>query len=100
MPNAIEIVVTAILTLCVLVLHAIGFVDRGLGGAMTGAGIDPQRQMLVLAVLTIVMVGIALRFLGGLLAALLLVLLLLLLLHHAMPDVIYHPSFFTRGLPI
>jgi hypothetical protein len=100
MTNAIDLVVTAILTLFVLVLHVIGAVDRSLGGAMTGAGIEPNQQFVILAILTILMVGIALRFLSGLIAALLLVLLVLLLVHHALPTLVVHPSFYRTGLPI
>jgi hypothetical protein len=83
--NAITLLVNGLFALFAVVMHVIGAVDASIGAAMTRAGLDPQYQLPVMLVVTVLLVVFALRALGGLLGWLIFLLLVLLLLHRIMP---------------
>jgi hypothetical protein len=83
--HAIDLVISAILLLCALVLEAIGFVDGLLATAMTRIGIPGNAQIALLIGISIILIVLAIRSLGTVLSSLIIVLLVLLLLHKAMP---------------
>jgi hypothetical protein len=74
-----------IVALCGMAMHAVGAVDDSLGVLMTGAGITPQYQVMIMLVATAALVVFVLRALGGLLGWLVFLLLILLLIHRLMP---------------
>jgi hypothetical protein len=85
MNSAINLIVSGIIALCETVLRVLGTIDVALGRAMTQAGVTPQHQALVLLVVTVTLIVLALRLLGGLLGLLVIVLLVLLLVQGIAP---------------
>lgn len=85
MNNAVQYFVTGILALCELVMRFLGNIDDVLGGLMTSAGINPYWQLMIMLVVTVILVVLALRLVGGVLGWVVLLLLVLLLLHRVVP---------------
>ena len=85
MSHAIDLVVSAILTLAGLVMALVGAIDGFLVMVMSAAGLPPLLQLLILLAVAIWVVIVALRLLGGVFALLLLILFMLLLMHWVMP---------------
>ncbi len=88
MTNAMTLVLNAIFTLYAMVMRVVGVVDGALAAVMTGAGIGPQHQVMLMLVVTAALVLFVLRALGGLLGWLVFLLLILLLMHRIMPTVL------------
>ncbi len=99
MDHAIALVISAILLLCTLVLEVISFVDAWLGVAMTRIGVPANAQTALLIGISLILVVLAIRRLGGVLAVLIIVLLVLLLLHQAMPGM-HVPVYPAPGPPL
>jgi vacuolar-type H+-ATPase subunit I/STV1 len=97
MSHAINLVVSAILTLAGLVMEVIGVIDGFLVMLMTSAGLPPLVQILILVGVALWLVVAAFNVLGRVFALLILILVLLLVVHwlmhggvghqlHPMPD--------------
>lgn len=95
--HAIDLVITALLLLCGLVLSAAGAVDVFLQGAMRHAGIDGAHQPLILIVVALLIVIALLRSLGGVFSGLILILLVLMLLRWALPGLQMPPPSSVPG---
>jgi hypothetical protein len=76
------------LAIAEFIMRWIGYLDAAISHVMILAGLGPERQTELLLVLTVVLVVLALRVLGGLLGWLTLIVLLLLLLHHIVPGIL------------
>ena len=85
MNHAIDLVVSALLTLAGLVMALVSAIDSVLGAAMSAVGLPPLLQFLVLIGVAIWVLVVALRLLGRVFALLLLILFVLLLVHWIMP---------------
>jgi hypothetical protein len=85
MSHAIDLVVSAILTLAGLVMAVVGAIAGFLATVMSAAGLPPLLQLLIIVAAAIWVVVVALRLLGGVFALLLLILFALLLVHWVMP---------------
>jgi hypothetical protein len=92
MSHAIDLVVSAILTLAGLVMAVVGAIDGFLVTMMSAAGLPPLLQLLILIAVAVWVVVMALRLLGGVFAVLLLILFVLLLVHWVMPGSGPHPG--------
>ena len=97
MDHAIDLVITALLLLCGLVLSAAGAVDVFLQSVMQHAGIDSARQPLILIVVALLVVIAFLRAFGGVFSGLILILLVLMLLHWAIPGLHMPPPSSVPG---
>jgi hypothetical protein len=85
--NAVQYFVTCVLALCDMVMRFLGNIDAALDVVMTSAGIDAHWQFLIMLVVTVILVVLALRLVGGLLGWVVLILLVLLLLHRVVPGI-------------
>ncbi|HEY1857302.1 hypothetical protein [Acidocella sp.] len=84
MTHAINLVVSAILTLAGLVMELIGVIDGFLVTLMTSVGLPPLLQVLILIGVALWLVVAAFRVLGRVFALLILILVVLLLVHWMM----------------
>lgn len=100
MTHAINLVVSAILTLAGLVMELIGVIDGFLVTLMTSVGLPPLLQVLILIGVALWLVVAALRLLGPVFALLILVLFLLLLVHWVMPGSAVHRNYPMPALHI
>jgi hypothetical protein len=101
MSHAIDLVVSAILTLAGLVMALAGVIDGFLVTVMSAVGLSPLLQLLIVIAVAIWVVVASLRLLGGVFAVLLLILFMLLLVHWVMPGSAGHgPQPTTPGLHI
>lgn len=87
MNDAIELVLSAILTLVALVVQFIGIADFMLGAVMARLGLPHPVQIIFLVVCALWLVGLAFRLLGRVFAALIIVLLLMMVVHPRMHGV-------------
>jgi hypothetical protein len=83
--NTVQYFITGVLALCDMVMRFLGIIDDALGGIMASAGIDPHLQLLIMLIVTVMLVMLALRLVGGLLGWVVLLLLVMLLLHRIVP---------------
>jgi len=88
MQAAINFIIALILGLFDAIMAFIGLIDFHLSDAMTREGIGDQLQSVILLVVTVFLVLLALRLVGGLFGWLVLILLSLLLLHHLIPAMV------------
>jgi drug/metabolite transporter superfamily protein YnfA len=88
MDHAINLLVSAILTLAALVMEAVGLADAFLAALMTRVGVPQNAQIILLVVAAIWLTVMAFRLFGRIFAALIIVLLILLILHRLLP----HPA--------
>jgi flagellar biosynthesis protein FliP len=95
--HAIDLVITALLLLCGLVLSAAGAIDGFLQNVMQHAGVDSARQPLILIVVALLIVIALLRALGGVFSGLILILLILMLLRWAVPGLHMPPPSSVPG---
>jgi hypothetical protein len=98
MNHAIDLVVSAILTLAGLVMELIGIIDGFLASLMSSAGLPPLLQVLILIGAALWLVVMAIRALGRVFAVLIVILLLLLVVHRIMPGMAVHPFNLAPGL--
>jgi hypothetical protein len=84
--QAVSYFLDGILALCILVMRGVGWVDGVLTIPMQSADLSARTQAYILLVVTVVLVVLALRVLGGLLGWLVFLFLVLLLLHHILPE--------------
>ena len=87
MNSAVQYFVTGVLALCGMVMRFLGNIDDALGTVMTSVGVDPHWQFLIMLVVTVMLVVLALRLVGGLFGWVLLLLLVLLMLHRVVPGI-------------
>lgn len=87
MNDAVQYFVTSVLALCDMVMRFLGTIDAALGEVMTSVGIDAHWQFLIMLVVTVILVVLALRLVGGLLGWMVLILLVMLLLHRVVPGI-------------
>jgi hypothetical protein len=85
--NAVQYFVSGVLALCDMVMRFLGNIDAALGAVMTSVGIHAHWQFLIMLVVTVILVVLALRLVGGLLGWMVLLLLVLLLLHRVVPGI-------------
>ncbi len=97
--HAIELVVTALLTFCSIVMAVVGVVDGFLARIMDSLGIAPHIQILILMVVALGLVVAALRAFGGFVALLIIILLILLLLHRLLPNLEFQQLDPMPGMP-
>lgn len=83
-PNAF---VQSLLDVIEYVMHGVSIFDNGFSDLMRAAGIvDPQRQIIILLVLSVILVVVALRAVGGFIGWVMLIFLLLLMLDRVVPS--------------
>jgi hypothetical protein len=92
--SAIELFITGIFALCAMAMQVIASADDVLGEVMDNAGIDPQHQVFILLIVTVMLVILALRVMGGLLGWLVLAVLILLLMHRIVPGMVTPDHFY------
>ena len=90
MTHAINLVVSAILTLAGLVMELIGVIDGFLVMLMTSVGLPPLLQVVILIIVALWLVVTAFHLLGRVFALLILTLFALLLVHWVMHGGVGH----------
>ena len=100
MNHAINLVVSAILTLAGLVMEVIGIADGFLVTLMSSAGLPPLLQVVILIGVALWLVVLAFHLLGRVFALLILVLFVLLIVHWVMPGNAVHGNYPMPALHI
>ena len=90
MSHAINLIIYVIMTLVSVVMTVIGFIDSLLAGVMSSAGIPPNVQIILLAVVAVLLAVYAIRALGGIFAGLIILLLVLMLAQKIFPGLQMH----------
>ncbi len=85
MNDAINVILTAILAIVVAVMSVIAGIDGAISDSMARLGFGAGPQAVILLSMTIVLMVLGVRLVGGLLAWLILILLTLVAVHHMIP---------------